>query len=427
MKVLLVAPRINKPDTVERSKPLFPPLSIMTVASLTPPDFDVELIDEDIRPVPFDTSADLIGITTTTSTANRAYWIADRFREIGKTVVIGGIHATALPQEAALHADAVVVGEAEGKWQKLLHGFQTGTLQEVYFDAERPRPEEIPQIRRDLIGKNDYLFANTIQTTRGCPYACSFCSVSSFFGRTYRTRPVRAVIEEVRKLPGKLVLFVDDNIMGYPRYAKELFSELIPVGKRWIGQASLSMLKYPELVKLAAKSGCSGLFVGMETLSNTTLAKIGKLVNRRENYERAVSLLHDQGISILGSFIFGFDEDDDQVFERTVDFVNHTRMDAALFSILTPFPGTELFESLSRQGRITDSDWSHYDGQHVVYRPVGLGVDALLDGLKKAYRQVYSYGAILRRIGPALRNKSLTWAVNAAYRQRVTRWAGGIG
>lgn len=423
MKVTLVAPWAGATDEeLVRPKPIFPPLSIMTVAALTPPDIDVEILDEQLRPIDYGTDSDLVGITATTASANRAYKIADRFRLAGKTVVMGGIHVTAMPSEAAEHADALVLGEAEGKWQSLLRDFQAGDLRRIYATEIRPNPEEIPSANREFINKKDYILADTVQTSRGCPFACSFCSVSAFFGRTFRVRPIESVVREVQSLTGKVILFVDDNIMGLPEYARQLFTAIRPLGKQWIGQASISMLKHPELIASAAKSGCVGLFVGMETLSDVSLRKMHKVTNRRSDYEDIINRLHDFGIGILGSFVFGFDEDNEEVFGETVEFVNRAKLDAAQFSILTPFPGTDLFDDLSQQGRITDTNWDHYDGSHVVYKPAHLSVQTLMDGFKSAYQQAYSYKSILARLGPSFMSKPISWAVNLAYRRRALNW-----
>lgn len=427
MNVTLIAPRVGEQSSSSKeSKPLFPPLSVMTVAALTPEDVQVNLIDEAVQPVDFETTAELIGITVTTAASNRAYEIADQFRELGKPVVIGGVHATALPHEAAAHADAVVVGEAEGKWQAVIDDFRRGDLQKFYTSNDRPNPMSIPVPRRELVSAGDYLFANTVQTSRGCPFDCSFCSVTSFFGHTYRVRPVHAVVEEIQSLPESLVLFVDDNIMGHPDCAKELFAAVKPLRRKWLGQASLSMLKHPELISLAADSGCRGLLLGMETLSDTTLRSIGKTINHRADYEEVVKRLHDAGIAVLAAFMFGFDDDDSGVFDRTVEFVNRTKIDAAQFAILTPFPGTRIFRDFAAQGRIVDTDWSHYDGAHVVYRPARLKPEVLLDGLRNAYREVYSTDSILRRLGPAIKTRFAGIVLNTAYRQRITKWLKGL-
>jgi len=400
---------------------LFPPLSLLAVAALTPPEWEIELVDEAVAPVNLDTDADLVGITATTARAPRAYDLADAFRSRGKPVVLGGIHPTALPLEAAQHADAVVVGEAEGTWPKLLADFQEGRLAKIYRHDGLPSLENVPWPRRDLLARKAYYCSATLQTTRGCPFACSFCSVTNFFGRTYRTRPVDDVIAEVEAMPERFLIFVDDNIMGQPAYAKRLFHALIPLRKRWFSQASLTMLKDDNLVRLAAKSGCRGLFVGMESLSPLNLKKMGKTFNPVKRYRECVRKLHDVGIGIIASFIFGLDDDDPSVFERTVEFVQKTKLDAAQFAILTPFPGTTLHRQLEEEGRIIERDWSKYDGAHVTFRPRQLSVDALREGLDWAYRQVYSWKGILQRLLPSWWSP-LIWTLNRAYHERLRVW-----
>lgn len=423
MKLLLVSPLAHKADDGSKLRPLFPPLGLMAVAALTPPEWDVELVDEGVTSVDLDADADLVGITTTTARAPRAYELAREFRARGRTVVLGGIHASALPEEAAQYADAVVVGEAEATWHTLLDDFKRGDLKRIYRSDTLPSLENLPWPRRDLINKKDYYVSDAVvQTTRGCPFDCYFCSVTTFFGRTYRTRPIDDVVRELESLSSKDVFFVDDNIMGHPSHARRLFERLAPLGKRWIGQGSLTMLKDEGLVRLAAKSGCRGLFIGMETLSPANLKKIGKTINIAERYGEAVRKLHDLGISIIGSFMFGLDEDRPGVFERTVEFIQKVKLDVAHFSILTPFPGTKLFKQMEAEGRIIERDWSKYDGTHVTFRPRYLSVDALQEGLRWAYSQVYSWGGILRRVLSLQRWSSVSWIANLAYRERLAAW-----
>ncbi len=423
MKVTLIVPCAGEKDSRSKSsKPLFPPLSLMTVAALTPADVEVEIVDESCQNIDFESAGDLVGITATTAAADRAYEIADSFREHGKTIVIGGVHATALPHEAAAHADAVVIGEAEGKWESVISDFRRGELRKFYTGNTRPDPSSIPIPRRNLINPRNYLLANTIQTTRGCPYNCAFCSVTSFFGGTYRVRPIDLVVEEIKNLPGRFVLFVDDNIIGHTGYARSLFTALRPLGKRWVGQASLTMLKNPDIIRMASDSGCVGLFVGMETLSDETLARMGKKMNRRQEYERAIEMLHELGIAVVASFVFGFDDDGEDVFEKTVEFVENAGVDVAQLSILTPFPGTRLYRELYNQGRIVETRWSLYDGSHVVYKPAKLSPEKLLEGFKWAYGRIYSYGSIIRRLGCRLASRPFVWFTNLAYRSRVGQW-----
>lgn len=422
MKVLLVAP-FQRPQNSRPLRPLFPPLGLLMVAALTPKPWEVELVDEAVSPVNLDTDADIVGITATTARAPRAYELADAFRARGKTVVLGGIHPSALPEEAAQHADAVVIGEAELTWPRLLQDFLQGRVQKFYRGNSFPSLENLPWPRRDLINpENYYISGAMVQTTRGCPFNCYFCSVTNFFGHTFRTRPLEDVVAELESIPQKNIFFVDDNIMGHPVYAKRLFEAVRPLGKRWFGQGSLTMLKDESLVKLAAKSGCIGMFIGMETLSPTNLKKMGKTFNIAEKYSEAIKKLHDFGISIIGSFMFGLDDDKPGVFEKTLEFIQKVKLDVAQFSILTPFPGTRLYKQLEEEGRIIERDWAKYDGTHVTFRPKHLSVEALQEGLRWVYSQAYSWSCILKRALSFRHWSWFTWIANLAYRERIGAW-----
>lgn len=397
MKVLLVSPLSGPPAERVACKGLLPPLGLLTVAGLTPPEVEVRLVDEAVEKVQVSGDWDLVGITATTAQAPRAYQIAGAFRSCGVPVVLGGIHPTALPMEAAEHADAVVIGEAEGLWPKVLDDARAGRLKRFY------RHEGFPELkgvrpRRDLLKKDAYIITSTVQVTRGCPYDCAFCSVTRFFGRTYRTRPVEEVVAEVASLKERTVIFVDDNILGNVRYARQLFSALIGMGKRWLSQASLPQLQDEELLRLAAKSGCRGLFVGFESLSPVELRRIRKLHNDTRRYLDTVQRLHKYGIGVIGAFIVGLDGDDASVFDRIKEFAFRAKVDLLQASIMTPLPGTALFTRLKREGRILDNDWSRYNGNHVVFKPRLLTAEQLQAGFQQLLRDAYSLGGIFRRL-----------------------------
>lgn len=389
------------PSQTTGKRALFPPLGLAVVAGLTPDTWGVRILDEAVEPVPLDLEATLVGLTVMTPLAPRAYELADHFRQRGVQVVLGGIHPTVLPQEAARHADAVVIGEAEGVWSQVLKDAARRRLRRVYRSAERPDLADLPLPRRDLFKEGAYLTTATAQTSRGCPFSCDFCSVTRFFGQTYRCRPVEETIREVGNLSEKIVFFVDDNIFGAPARARELFQRLIPLGLTWVGQSSINIARNLELLKLAARSGCRGLFVGLESLLPDNLRQMGKgLLNRVGDYREAVSRIQEHGIGVEGAFIFGFDQDDPGVFGRTVEFARQIRLAAAQFGILTPFPGTPLRERLEREKRITDRDWARYTISNVVYRPVRMSAEALQSGYDWAYRSFYSYPSILGRLLP---------------------------
>jgi radical SAM superfamily enzyme YgiQ (UPF0313 family) len=267
-RVVLIAPsRVERGARQPGGKALFPPLALEMVAALTPPEAEVRIIDEAVEAIDFEVPADLVGITSMTAVAPRAYAVADRFRARGIPVCLGGMHPSACPEEAAQHADAVVIGEAEGLWPQVVADCRQGRLKQFYRRDSYPALEDVPTPRRDLLKPRAYAASATVQTTRGCPFACTFCAVTNFFGRTYRFRPVQKVVEEVSAIKERVLFLVDDNIMGLPDYARNLFSALAGCGKLWFSQASLTALKDEGLLKLAQRAGCRGLFIGFESLS----------------------------------------------------------------------------------------------------------------------------------------------------------------
>ena len=415
MRVLLIVPHV--PGGGGR---IAPNLGILTLAALTPQNIEVSVTDENKDEVNFDEEVDLVGITTMTPTAVRSYEIADEFRKRGKAVVLGGFHASAVPEEASQHADCVVIGEAEEIWTSLLHDFELGNLKRFYRRRELANLENMPLPRRDLLKSRSYTLFNTVETTRGCPYQCSFCSVSSHFGNTYRFRPVKDVIKEVETLEGKYLFFVDDNIVGVRRRTKELFRVLTPCKKKWIGQGSITFGYDEEVVKLAAKSGCMAMFIGFESVSQSSLREVGKSFNIVARYKEVIRRIHAHGISIHAAFIFGFDHDDESIFEETVAFANNTRLDSVSFSVLTPFPGTPLYRKLVEENRILTKDWSKYG--EVVFEPKLMPPEALNEGCRWAWKECYSYKSIFTRLGTLGRHCSFRLLLNLGYR----KWVGSL-
>ncbi len=373
-------------------------MSLPVLASLTPPGVEIHLVDENVDPVNLEEPADLVALSCMTASAPRGYEIADHFRERGVPVVMGGMHPSALPEEAAQHADAVVIGEAEHQWPRVFADFAAGRPQQFYRTEERPELRDLPIARRDLLHTERYLTVNLVQTARGCPHACNFCSVSPMFGRQCRFRPIAEVVEEIRSLRSRWVGFSDDNIVVNPRRAKELFEALLPLKLRWIGQGELSMAKDEELLRLMARSGCMAMFIGLESLSQESLAAANKRHNMGLDYERAIATIHRHGIDIVGSFVFGLEPDRPGVFRQTVEFAERVKLGAAQFAVLTPFPGTPLYDQLKQQNRITSADWSRYSMGHVVYEPANMTATELREGRLYAYRRFYSRRSILRRM-----------------------------
>ena len=426
MKIRFIDPAPKDTIMMQTAKDIksywFARLSLTTVAALTPKEIEVAITDENVEPIDFNEEVDLVSLTAMTMHAARAYEIADRFRARGITVVMGGFHASILPQEAKEHVDAVVIGEAEGVWEKLLDDFQKGKLEPFYKSEQLCSFKAQPHPRLDLLKRKSYCTINCVQATRGCPFSCDFCSVAQFFGNTYRYRPVDEVIEEIKSLPPGYVTFVDDNIMGKPSYAKELFQKLTPLKKKWTSQGSLTMAKDTTLLKMAAQSGCYALFVGIETLSQENLSSINKPINHVSQYEEAIKIIRDHGIMVVGSFIFGFDHDDEATFERIVRFCEKNKIELPIFFILTPVPGTRLFQRMEKEGRILHKDWSKYNGANVVFKPKLLSEETLFNGYTWAFQETYSYHSIAKRIlMPPQKRVIPELAVNYAFRRMVAR------
>ena len=401
MKILLVQPKsTGYVGQVSKSgKAGFARVTLTTIAALTPPQHEVVIHDARLGDPDYDGDWDLVGFTGMTCEIPHVYQMADEFRKRGKTVVIGGYHATALPEEAAKHADIVVLGEGEGVWPQILLELENGGAKQSNYqnpDMIEMRDMAIP--RRELLNRNMYTVFSTLQATRGCPFDCDYCAVTKFFGRSYRWRPVEEVVAEIANQPDKCWMFLDDNLIGNVKYAKELFRALIPLGITWGAQASFNLTKDAELMDLYAAGGGRFVFIGFESVSPEALKSVGKGMNRPEEYVAGIRQLHSRGITIMGSFMFGLDGDDLGVFKRTVDFVNATKIDVVIYHILTPFPGTRLYEEMDRQGRIHDRDWSHYDACQSVIHPQGMTSEELQNGWYWAVRETYKLPNILRRI-----------------------------
>jgi len=415
MKLELIVPA-TQVSFRNRKKAPGPHLGLAMVAALTPSEVEVSLTDENVTVIDFQKETDLVGITALTITAKRAYEIADTFRAKGVKVILGGSHPSALPDEAIQHANAVVIGEAEGIWANVIRDFKANKLQRIYSQCERPSLLDLPIPRRDLFADGAYYFRNTISTTRGCPYACSFCSVTSFFGHTYRCRPVEEILKEIETMDHKkLIWFVDDNIAGKLKFAKELFRALIPYKLKWAAQASVTIARDDELLKLAAASGCVILLIGFETLSPSNLAAMGKKVNVVDKYETVIKKIHSHGIAIHGFFILGLDDDDEYVFGDTVRFAQKMKLESAQFACPVPYPGTILYESLDKAGRIITKDWSQYESS-IVFEPKLMSREILQKGRSWVWREFYSIPSIWRRLGITRRYLVPLWILNLYYR-----------
>jgi radical SAM superfamily enzyme YgiQ (UPF0313 family) len=397
-------------------------MALALLAGITPAGIDISITDELVGPIDFDREVDLVGITVNTKTAVRAYEIADEFRNRSVPVVLGGIHPTTVPHEAIQHADALVIGEAESVWMQVLEDCKDGKLNTFYRSDKFPNFGNSPLPRRDIFQGDKYDTINLVQTSRGCPYACHFCSISALYGKGIRLRPVDDVIAEIETLKGNELFFVDDNIAGKPERAKQLFARLVPLKKKWIGQASVAIANEEEIPRLLHKSGCQGLFIGFETTTVDSLKEVGKKQNLQNNYSETIKRLHDNGISIVGSFILGFDSEDKSCFQRLLDFAVRSKIDVADFSVLTPYPGTVLYKRMKEEKRlIYDEWWLKYEGNDVVYRPKLMTREELHEGWLWTIKEFYKLRPILKRCIQGVSRRSflgniLNWRVNMGYR-----------
>lgn len=378
------------------------PLSLPTLAALTPQGIEVVIEDENIEPINFEEKVDLAGITFFTSLAPRAYEIAGEFRKRGVKVVLGGIHASMVPNEAKQHADSIVIGEAEEIWPQLVKDFISHNLKDVYCQNGFPNLNVFPVPRWELVKSKKYSHF-VVQAGRGCPHNCEFCSVCRFNGRQYRHKPIDNVIKEIELLKSidshKTIFFVDDNILAIADYAKELFIKLIPYKIRWFGQASVDRLQNDETLDLMHKSGCREVFIGFESISEKSLRAMGKTkANKVEEYSVVINKLKKHGIAPFGSFMVGSDNDDKSIFNKTFKFIQKNDIIFAMINILTPSPGTILYEKLEKEGRITPDDWSKYDGEHVCFKTKLMSAEELMNSRNDLLKQLYSYKNIYRRL-----------------------------
>jgi len=396
VKIELIVPAVEENARI-------PNLALPILAGLSPTDAQISLTDELLTPIDVEKGlkeVDLVGITVLSKTALKAYRIADAYRKKGIPVVLGGIHPSALPEEAKEHADSVVIGEAEEVWPHLIEDVRMGNLKPFYRQEGYTELSKIPIPRRDILPKRGYLPLDVVQVTRGCPFRCEFCTVQNFFGEAYRFRPISDVVHEIRRLPHRWMMFNDDNIIGNPSYSKELLKALVPLKKKWFGQASLSGLKKVENIEWLAKSGCTSLFIGFESLSKKNLMTSQKFQNDPSEYREIIHTLHRFGIAICGSFVFGFDEDDPSVFEETVSFAIQTKLFSAIFMILTPYPGTSFYHRVKNEERLVQDQWwllEKPEDSAPYFLPMKMSKEALREGWKRAWKEFNAFPSIWKR------------------------------
>lgn len=376
---------------------LFPPLGLATLAAYLASDDDIAIQDEHVEPLDLDDEPDLVVIQVYITSARRAYEIADRYRARGAHVCLGGLHVTSLPEEAAPHADTLFLGPGEDTWPVFLADYRAGNAKPLYRSLQRTLAA-LPPIRRDLIRRDRYLVPNSIVVSRGCPHHCGFCYKDAFFtgGRGFYTQTIDAALAEIERLPGRHLYFLDDHLFGNERFAEALFDGMRGMGRLWQAAGTVHSALRPRLLERAAECGLRSLFVGFETLDPQSLRAQRKPQNLHRDYGAAIRRLHDLGVMVNGSFVFGMDEDRPDVFARTVDWAVDQGIETATFHILTPYPGTALYQRMEREDRILHRDWDRYDTRHVVFRTRGMSAEQLEAGYWSAYRDFYRWSSIWR-------------------------------
>jgi len=392
MRILLILARPN--ITHISARLIYPPFSLQQLAAITPKQHSVKAVDEGFGLIKLNQNKninfDLVGISCMTHSSIRAYELADEFRKRGITVVLGGWHVSALPEEAKQHADSVVIGEAEDTWPQLLKDFEKGELKPYYKQKKPVDPNLIPPTNRN-VAKRFYLFAG-IEASRGCHLNCEFCAISNReFGRIFRTRPVESIVNEIKSIKEKNFFFHDASLTNDVNFTKSLFKELIPINKNFFAYANINILnKDKELLDLAKKAGCIGWCIGFDSVSQKTLDSVNKNSNKARDYKSAVKKIHDYGMMAQGGFVFGFDADEKEIFESTLNFVKNAEVDNPCFNVLTPFPGTPLFDRFDKEGRILTRDWSKYNLWNVVFKPKNMTEEELLNGVIRMHKEFYS-------------------------------------
>jgi radical SAM superfamily enzyme YgiQ (UPF0313 family) len=409
LRILLISPVA---DVERRTELMIPQLGLYILKGLTPPEHEVRIIEEEAADINLDEECDLVGISCMTANVPRGYALAEEFRKRGRTVVMGGVHPTILPDEALQHSDCVVIGEAEGVWKTLLEDFQNGRLQKKYHNPAPDLESYVPKDFHRMTTKR--LFGVVpIMTSRGCPYSCDFCCVSDLFGKKIRHVPVENVVRDIRESKAKNFIFLDDNIIANSRYSKELFRAIKPLKISWAGQSSISLLvNDDELLQLAVESGCKALFMGFESVVEAQLQTMHKAIGEIEHLEAAVKKIKKMGILIHASMIFGFDTDTPDVFDDTVKFLKRNKVSTASLNVLTPYPGTRTYEGLKNEGRLLTTDWKYYDHCTVVFKPKNMTPLELQLGTVRAGNEFYAATSVFTRLFGNLYNPVLYLATN---------------
>ncbi len=419
LQIKLISPRMSlRPMDTEMKRRLSPPLSLVTIASMTPPPHSVYIEDENVGALNLNDSPDLVGVTVSVDTVYRAIEIAKHYREKGVQVIFGGIHASAVPEEMLPYCDAVCVGEAEELWPKIIDDCCAGALKTLYHQTTPTNLSLVPLPNWNYINKKKYLYYNVIVAGRGCPFKCEFCYNSSeYVAGKYRARPVDDVIEEIDRMGVRQVMFIDDNLIGDIHWLQSLLDRLENKKIVWHAAVSTNIVHQPELINRMAKCGCKSLFIGFESINADSIKSVKKTQNKISEYETLISLLHSVGIMVNASLVFGFDSDTPDTFDNTLHWLVKNKVETMTGHILTPYPGTVLYKRLKSEGRIICDDLRKYNTSHVVFQPQQLTVKQLQEGYVKMYREFYSLRNIVNRIPTNKKLRSAYLLFNFFYRK----------
>jgi radical SAM superfamily enzyme YgiQ (UPF0313 family) len=394
MKILLLSPHTNAKKTFF-NKFGYPSLTLQQVAGITPEEHDVEIVDERFENINFKKHYDLVGISCLTYNSLRGYEISKIFRQKGIPVVFGGYHASLMKDEVKKHSNAVVIGEAEYTWPKVINDVQKGQLKPFYKSNKLVKPEDIPNARHDI---GNYTFMEAIQSSRGCPTGCEFCAMNIVEGSIFRGRPIENIINEMKSLKSKILFFADASLTVSPPFSKTLFKEMAHLNKEFHCFGNINVLsKDDELLRYAQEAGVNRWYLGIESITQENINQAGKSTNKVENYGKAIKKIKDHGMTVTGFFIFGLDHDTPQTFRKTLDAIYKWELDSASFSIITPYPGTRLFQRFEKEGRITNYNWSRYEEGKVNYKPIKLTEQELVEGIKGIAEEYFSFKQSFKR------------------------------
>jgi radical SAM superfamily enzyme YgiQ (UPF0313 family) len=399
VKIKLIIPKFKlRPMDSEFKRLMSPPLALITLASLTPRKHEVYIEDENVKPINFNDNPDLVGITSNVDTAYNAYQIAGIYKKRGIPVVLGGIHVSANPDEAIKYADSVCIGEAENLWGKILEDCENKKLKQKYRNREPVDLRKIPVIDHSLINESHYLFSNITYASRNCPFKCEFCYNSNQHTGSYRNRPFNMIIEEIKKIYSKHIMFIDDNFIGNIEWTRNFIDKIKSLNLKWNAAVSANLVNNLDLLDKMKESGCKSLFIGFETINQKSLNNVKKHQNNISKYEKLINEIHQREIMINASLVFGFDSDHKNVFKETLNWLVANKIETMTSHILTPYPGTRLFEIFKNNDRIIDFNWSNYNTANVVFKPKNMTREELYEGYLWIYKEFYSFKNIIKRI-----------------------------